>query len=216
MTRGGATYYYTFDGLGSVRNLTSQTQTLVEQYDYDSFGNLTAPPTTGNPYTYTSREYDPETGLLFYRARYYDPKDGRFITEDPIGFEGGINFYSYVQGNPINARDPSGTKKKKSIPETKYWWEDCNAAIYAECILECFPKRVKSCKVRYKASWTFRNGKLVPTITELGRSCNCEDEEEDDGFGGPLPDPINPCNPTSVPPVMTPSPSGVPPIIPST
>ncbi len=108
MTRGGATYYYTFDGLGSVRDLTDGSEALVEQYDYDSFGNLTAPPTTGNPYTYTAREYDPETGLLFYRARYYDSKAGRFLTEDPIGFDGGINFYSYTFNDPVNWIDPWG------------------------------------------------------------------------------------------------------------
>jgi RHS repeat-associated protein len=109
MTRGGSTVYYTMDGLGSVRNLTNSTQTIVEQYDYDSFGNLAAPPITGNPYTYTSREYDPETGLLFYRARYYDPAIGRFITADPIGFDGGdVNFYAYVFNNPVNWVDPWG------------------------------------------------------------------------------------------------------------
>jgi RHS repeat-associated protein len=109
MTRGGSTYFYTMDGLGSVRDLTNASQTIVEQYSYDSFGNLTAPPTTGNPYTFTAREYDPETGLLFYRARYYDPKVGRFLQQDPKGFDGGdVNFYAYVASNPINAVDPMG------------------------------------------------------------------------------------------------------------
>jgi RHS repeat-associated protein len=112
MTRGSQTYFYTMDGLGSVRDLTDAAQSIVEQYDYDSFGNLTAPPTTGNPYTYTSREYDPETGMLFYRARYYDPKVGRFLQQDPKGFDGGdVNFYAYVANNPINWIDPYGFKK---------------------------------------------------------------------------------------------------------
>jgi RHS repeat-associated protein len=93
MTRGGSTYFYTMDGLGSVRDLTNAAETIVEQYSYDSFGNLASPPATGNPYTYTSREYDPETGLLFYRARYYDPKVGRFLTEDPIKFGGCFGIY---------------------------------------------------------------------------------------------------------------------------
>jgi RHS repeat-associated protein len=111
MTRGGVTVYYTADGLGSVRDLTDNTENIVEQYSYDSFGNLTTPPATGNPYTYTSREYDGETGLYFYRARYYDPKVGRFLTEDPIGFDGGdVNFYVYVAGNPVNFVDPSGNE----------------------------------------------------------------------------------------------------------
>ncbi len=57
---------------------------------------------------FTGREWDPETGLYYYRARYYDPKAGRFISEDPIGFEGGVNFLSYVGNNPTKWRDPSG------------------------------------------------------------------------------------------------------------
>jgi len=56
----------------------------------------------------TGREWDKETGLYYYRARYYDPMDGNFISKDPIGFKGGINLYSYVGQNPINRIDPSG------------------------------------------------------------------------------------------------------------
>lgn len=56
---------------------------------------------------YTGRE-DDGNGLYQYRARYYDPKLGRFLSEDPIKFVAGINFYSYVKNNPINANDPSG------------------------------------------------------------------------------------------------------------
>jgi RHS repeat-associated protein len=50
---------------------------------------------------FTGREYDPETGLYYYRARYYDPKIGRFVSQDPIGFLGGNNFYAYVENNPV-------------------------------------------------------------------------------------------------------------------
>jgi RHS repeat-associated protein len=60
------------------------------------------------PYTYTGREWDKETGLYYYRTRYYDPMEGRFISKDPIGFKGGINLFSYVGQNPINRIDPSG------------------------------------------------------------------------------------------------------------
>ncbi|MBI4640627.1 MAG: RHS repeat-associated core domain-containing protein [Candidatus Tectomicrobia bacterium] len=50
-----------------------------------------------NPYTYTSREYDAESGLYYYRARYYDPRSGRFLSEDPLRFLGGdLNLYAYV------------------------------------------------------------------------------------------------------------------------
>jgi RHS repeat-associated protein len=57
---------------------------------------------------FTGREWDPETGLYYYRARYYDPKLGRFVSEDPIKFLGGANFYAYVENSPTTRRDPSG------------------------------------------------------------------------------------------------------------
>jgi RHS repeat-associated protein len=59
-------------------------------------------------YAFTGREWDPETGLYYYRARYYDPKIGRFISEDPIAFAGGGNVYAYVLGAPTRWRDPFG------------------------------------------------------------------------------------------------------------
>ena len=60
---------------------------------------------------FTAREYDSETGLYFYRARYYDPAIGRFISEDPIGFSGGdLNLYAYVRNNPVSRIDPYGEK----------------------------------------------------------------------------------------------------------
>jgi len=59
-------------------------------------------------YAYTGREWDKETGLYYYRARYYDPMEGRFISKDPIGIAGGINLYGYVQNNPVMMTDPTG------------------------------------------------------------------------------------------------------------
>jgi RHS repeat-associated protein len=53
-------------------------------------------------------ESDTETSLYYYRARYYDPNAGRFVSEDPIGFDGEINFYAYVENDPPNLIDPSG------------------------------------------------------------------------------------------------------------
>jgi len=61
-----------------------------------------------NNFRYTGREFDSETGLYYYRARYFDPQGGRFLSEDPIGFAGGSNFYSYVNGDPTSVVDLFG------------------------------------------------------------------------------------------------------------
>src|SRR5439155_10686970 len=104
LTSSGVTSYYEADGLGSITSLTDITGTVTDSYSYDSYGNaydqngflVTSPGSGGNLFRFTGREYDLETGLYYYRARYYDPTVGRFISEDPIGFSSGINFYGYV------------------------------------------------------------------------------------------------------------------------
>jgi len=110
MLRSGATSYYQADGLDSVTSLTNAAGTAAQSYTYDSFGNLLASSgTLVNNFRYTGREFDSETGLYYYRARYYDPATGRFLGEDPIGFAGsGSNFYAYVGNSVTNFRDPSG------------------------------------------------------------------------------------------------------------
>ncbi|MBI4830174.1 MAG: RHS repeat-associated core domain-containing protein [Candidatus Lindowbacteria bacterium] len=65
-------------------------------------------PTIPGGFTYTGREYHSRSGLYYYRARFYDPRIGRFITPDPIGQIGGVNLYAYVGNNPVNYVDPLG------------------------------------------------------------------------------------------------------------
>lgn len=106
----GKVYCYHADGLGSIVSLTDEKGKVVQSYEYSAFGEIKR---HGNkvkqPYSYTGREYDEETGLYFYRARYYDPAVGRFISKDPIGFAGGdVNLFAYVQNQSINFIDPDG------------------------------------------------------------------------------------------------------------
>ena len=109
MRRNGQNYYYHTNSLGSITALTDSSKTVVQSYGYDSFGQIISQ--TGsitNPYTFTGREYDSETGLYHYRLRTYDPRIGKFISEDPIGIDGGINLFVYVGNNPVNFVDPWG------------------------------------------------------------------------------------------------------------
>jgi RHS repeat-associated protein len=95
--RSGATSYYEADGLHSITSLSSSTGSLANTYTYDSYGRLTGSTgTITNPLAYTGRDFDSETSLYYYRARYYEPATGKFISEDPIQFKGGIDFYSYA------------------------------------------------------------------------------------------------------------------------
>ncbi|MGD9126842.1 MAG: RHS repeat-associated core domain-containing protein [Planctomycetia bacterium] len=105
------TAWYLTDHLGTVRDIVNAAGTLINHIDYDSFGNILAQtdPAAGDRFTYTGREFDAETGLYYYRARYYDPITGRFISEDPISFAAGdANLYRYVGNSPLMAIDPSG------------------------------------------------------------------------------------------------------------
>jgi RHS repeat-associated protein len=109
LERNGNTYYYHTDGLGSTIAISDGSKNIVQTYGYDSFGAVRASTDFVNTYTYTGREWDKETGLYYYRARYYDPMQGRFISKDPIGFAGGdLNLYGYVKNNPLNFTDPKG------------------------------------------------------------------------------------------------------------
>lgn len=105
----GATSTFLTDALGSSMALTDSTGAVQTEYTYDPFGRIvTTGAANSSSYEYTGREND-GTGLDYYRARYYDPTLQRFISEDPIGFEGGdVNLYAYVSNNPTNYTDPDG------------------------------------------------------------------------------------------------------------
>ena len=136
---GGNVYFYHADALGSISTLTNNSGVVVQRNVYDSYGKIRSKVVYGQapnqPFAYTSREHDEETGMDYYRARYYDPSNGRFISFDPIlhpsngiskcsknkilnlnvpSFESllkkpqHLNPYSYVVGNPLTNTDPTG------------------------------------------------------------------------------------------------------------
>jgi len=99
-----AVYYYHFDGLGSVIALSDEDGNTVQSYEYTVYGQVAAEDVNHpNPITFTGRWFDRETGLYYYRARYYNPYIGRFLQTDPVGYG-----YSYCHNNPSGWVDPSG------------------------------------------------------------------------------------------------------------
>lgn len=96
------------DALGSTLALTDASGNLQTAYTYDPFGNTSfAGPTSSNVIQYTGRE-DEGNGLYYYRARYYNPLLGRFVSQDPMGFAAGMNSYRYVGDDPQDGSDPFG------------------------------------------------------------------------------------------------------------
>lgn len=96
------------DILGSALALTDDAGVARTEYRYDPYGaTIASGDTSGNLVQYTGREND-GSGLYYYRARYYNPSLGRFISEDPIGLQGGPNLYAYVGGDPLSYTDPTG------------------------------------------------------------------------------------------------------------
>jgi len=108
---GGGTRFHHADGLGSIVKTTDGAGGLVDTYRYDAWGAIENG-TSASRYAFTGRERDAEIGLHYYRARYYDPAIGRFVSEDPIRFDGGVNLYAYVRNNPATFVDPLGREAR--------------------------------------------------------------------------------------------------------
>lgn len=110
---------FTKNHLGSISELTDRGGKLRQRYRYSAFGEVKLEKTddrtnefTENPYAFTGREWDKETGLHYYRARYYSPTQGRFISRDPIGIVGGdYNLYRYVNNSVQSRKDSSGLQE---------------------------------------------------------------------------------------------------------
>jgi RHS repeat-associated protein len=109
----GADYFLYKNHQGSVTEVRNISGSAVKTYKYDAFGNILQEtgPTIPGGFTYTGRELHARSGLYYYRARWYSPELGRFLTQDPIGYFGGVNLYAYVENDPVLWIDPFGLSR---------------------------------------------------------------------------------------------------------
>lgn len=167
MDRNGQRYYHHTNAQGSVEAVTDQNGSLVEHYQYNPYGqteifdvggNPLSTSAIGNPYMFTGRRFDFETGLYFYRARYYSPSMGRFTSRDMAGYRDGMNLYEYVRSNPIMYTDPLGLVKTKVkdcvsltisfdlseylswLPGSGDWGSEVSGTL-KQCTVECIPEK---------------------------------------------------------------------------
>ena len=110
------THFVTYDGNGNVWQLVSaSTGTETARYEYGPFGEplRASGPQAANPFRFSTKYQDDETGLLYYGHRYYAPSTGRWPNRDPLGELGGVNLYGFVANDPITTIDALGLKQYK-------------------------------------------------------------------------------------------------------
>jgi len=206
--RSGVTTFYEADGLGSVTSLSSAAGALANTYTYDSFGNLTnSSGSVTNPFQFTARDFDTETGLYYYRARYYDPSVGRFLGEDPLQFDVTNDFYPYVGNNPVLFADPLG-------------WAKCNKKPCDEWVKDILNLAAEVSR-RFNE---YNNPKwFLPLVGDMSRAGHLQqlrekqdkladeiDEYNKSGCPTPIPVPVEDLA-TRPLPILTPSPIHLPP-----
>lgn len=128
--QGSDKYFYTRDHLGSIREVVDNSGSVVARYDYDPYGRRTK--LSGgfdSDFGFTGHYYHEPSGLHFAPFRAYSAELGRWISRDPIGEVGGINLYTYVSNNPVNAVDPLGSEE---CPCGTHW--GLNLDCYSDCI----------------------------------------------------------------------------------
>lgn len=110
--------YVHADPQGSIIALTTSSGALSERYRYGPYGEVhdggDLPSAGYSPFRYTGQYWDAETGLYYYKARYYSAAMGRFVSPDPVGYDAGTNLYAYVGNDPLNFTDPLGLSSEST------------------------------------------------------------------------------------------------------
>lgn len=119
-TSTGGSTFYAFDPQGNVSVRMDGSGNVLGTYTFDAFGARVGTDSTTDPFSGFGGQWgyysDPETGLQLLTHRYYDSGAGRFVTRDPISYNGGVNLYNYTANNPVNGSDPSGLSQNPNAP----------------------------------------------------------------------------------------------------
>jgi RHS repeat-associated protein len=183
--------YYHADGLGSIAAVTNAARAVAASYTYDAFGQTTMQTQiVVSPFGFTGREFSngdgntPGPDLYYYRARYYDPSVGRLLSEDPLSFSAGINFYAYVANNPTLLSDPFGLDPREKCGPAKPCdlsnvkitpgdplTRDANVVFHFYCL---WVKAGYGFQATERAAWVVKSGNtfnlsLLPFTNEPGR-----------------------------------------------
>jgi len=141
---GAQTNYYHYDGIGTVTVLSNASGAQSQSYSYDAFGNVLAQSGTAtNSRNFLTKETS-STGLVYFGARYYDPRVGRFISRDPSGMSDGPNVYTYCKNDPVNYVDLWGLCKDNGnsidIDDLLYQLEDWSNAMMMNPVADGMPQ----------------------------------------------------------------------------
>ncbi|MBU0617448.1 MAG: RHS repeat-associated core domain-containing protein, partial [Planctomycetes bacterium] len=127
---GSKDYLYLYDANGNVGQvLDASDGSIAAKYEYDAYGNNLLDPTdeqesgpyaADNPFRFSTKYWDDETGLGYWGHRYYSPRLGRWMKRDPASEAGGITLYLFVANRPVNAIDPYGLWGKEMHHDATY------------------------------------------------------------------------------------------------
>ena len=182
MVNSSGTYYYHQNNLYSVAALTAASDgSLKECYAYTPYGeptvfsysggtltDITATPSSwlGNPFLFTGRRYDTETGLQYSRARYYSSALGRFLSRDPIGYKGGVNLYEYVNDMPVGYIDPFGLEPTATPGQTDQAVADCKVPCAGHPSEACATRKTLSIRPM-PMQWAKRMIRIMATESQF-------------------------------------------------
>ncbi|MCP4491280.1 MAG: hypothetical protein GY820_28790, partial [Gammaproteobacteria bacterium] len=138
--QGGVYGYYITDHLGTPQRVVGSNGAVLWGAVYDAFGEAgIATASLVSNFRFPGQYYDSESGLHYNYFRYYDSGTGGYVSSDPIGLDGGINTYAYVEGNPVNLMDPLGLDS----PGCDLFPDSLETSCRLECCAkhdECFDK----------------------------------------------------------------------------